>query len=308
MLLSLISVLVLLVIAFYALWVGTMGRVSGNEGAELSLTGRVVVFGIALVAFGVAYAVYSQPQYETETVATAPATPSTPPESRGGTVAETGDEGETVKPAPANSSDSAIVRGAEVPEAADTAQPTLTTAARPAVTTETDDDDQGLSAGAALLEAQARQPRRQPAAPFQAADEAPVRIADASVEKPTRADSPRTAKSASRVSTRTQRNPLLLHVHNRLGRDQLSEQLTLIIEGRPVADIAVDGSRPAVAVTVPLPRPGLLHYRLEGVSEQDGTTQLVGEGCIRVRDGARFAVRRKDGSRKVYLEATRAAG
>ncbi len=305
MLLSLISVLVLLVIAFYALWVGTMGRVSGNEGAELSLTGRVVVFGIALVAFGVAYAIYSQPQYETETVATVPATPSTPPESRGGIVAETGDEGETVKPAPANSSDSAMVSRADTPDTAVKALPTAAAAARP----ETEDDDQGLSAGAALLEAQASQPRRQPPAPFQATDDTtPIRVADASVEKPMRTDSSRTTQSAPRAATRTQRNPLLLHVHNRLGSDQLSEQLTLIIEGKPVADIAVDGSRPAVAVTVPLPRPGLLHYRLEGTSEQDGTTRLMGEGCIRVRDGARFAVRRKDGSHKVYLEATRAAG
>lgn len=296
MLLSLISVLVLLVIAFYALWVGTMGRVSGNEGPELSLTGRVVVFGVALVAFGVAYAIYSQPKYEVETVATAPATPSTPPESRGGTVAETADERD--EPAPINSSDSAPARAAAIVPKEPVA----------AVATEPVYDDQGLSAGAALLEAQARQPRRAAEAPFQAQDDTPSQVKAATVAEPLRTDAPRATKPMTRGTTRTQRNPLLLHVHNRLGRDQLSEQLTLIIEGKPVADIAVDGSRPAVAVTVPLPRPGLLHYRLEGVAEQDGTTRLVGEGCIRVRDGARFAVRRKDGSQKVYLEATRAAG
>ena len=58
MLLSLISVLVLLVIAFFALWVGVVGRVSSNEGPELSIPGRALVFVIALVAFGAAYAVY----------------------------------------------------------------------------------------------------------------------------------------------------------------------------------------------------------------------------------------------------------
>ena len=308
MLLSLISVLVLLVIAFYALWVGTTGRVNGNDGPELSLTGRVVVFGVALVAFGVAYAIYSQPQYETEAVATAPATPSTPPESRGGSVAETNDESEEVKPAPANSSDSITARKPDATDIADAALPTKTAEERPAVATESAEDDQGLSAGAALLEAQARQPRRQPSVPFEAMDDTTPRVVSTSAASSVRADSLPAAKPVKRATSRTRRNPLLLHVHNRLGRDQLSEQLTLIIEGKPVADIAVDGSNPAVAVTVPLPRPGLLHYRLEGVSEQDGTTRLVGEGCIRVRDGARFAVRRKDGSQKVYLEATRAAG
>ena len=96
----------------------------------------------------------------------------------------------------------------------------------------------------------------------------------------------------------------MLHVQNTLGPTQARERLTLSIEGRPVADLAVDSRRPGVEVSVPLPRGGLLHYRLEGASDDGGATTLVGEGCIRVQDDAHFDVRRRQGSQKVFLEAS----
>ncbi len=96
---------------------------------------------------------------------------------------------------------------------------------------------------------------------------------------------------------------MLLTVYNDLGADQEYEQLNLRIEGKTVAVIEVDRSQPAVQVDVPLPRPGLLHYELEGLALAGGTRRLVGRGCITVRGDARFAVKRRGGSNRVYLQS-----
>ena len=175
----------------------------------------------------------------------------------------------------------------------------------------------GLSAAAAELEEKSRLRRERaarapayagPEAAEPAAREAPAETAQATAPQrvaalvkptPRKSYSPRSPRNERRA---THSGPLLMHVHNTLGRDQQREQLTLMIEGKRVADIEVDDFAPEASIAIELPRPGLLHYRLEGVSEDDRTMRLVGEGCIRVRDGARFAVRRKDGSRKVFLE------
>jgi len=331
MLLSLISVLVLLVIAFYAVWIGATGRVGGNEGAELTVGGRALVIGFALVAFGAAYAVYSHPRSEGLLAASSvPATPSNPPESRGLKVAETTilDPGVDADATPAAGRDAASESGAgkvtaeavaesQAGEAAPAKVPVA--AASPVVASE---EAEGLSAGAALLEAQALRSRRplpetapvvaSPASKTSAPLPSAATTRLAAVDQPTPArvskPAPRSSTRSGSGRTRVASAPLTLHVHNALGASQQREQLTLSIEGLAVADIEVDGSRPAVSVAVPLPRPGLLHYRLRGLSEGDDTLQLAGEGCIRVRDGARFVVRRKEGSRKVFLEQLRAAG
>lgn len=302
MLLSLIFVLVLLVIGFFALWTGATGRIGGGEGPELSTAGRAVVLLVALMAFGIGYKVYSLSRSGgVFLTATAPAMPSNPPETRGLKVAETTivDPGVDVRAADTPATDAAVI--AEAKPATAAATPLAAEDAMALASTE------GLSAGAAALEAQALQPRRQ-IAPYTpvVATAAPAATTTA-VKRPVVA-SARAPQSAGKATQRARRSyrPLTLHVQNALGPDQLREELTLSIEGKAVAEINVDGSRPAVAVAVPLPRPGLLHYRLEGISEADGTTRVVGEGCIRVRDGSRFTVRRKDGSRKVFLEVARA--
>ncbi|MES2885962.1 MAG: hypothetical protein V4709_14245 [Pseudomonadota bacterium] len=306
MLLSLISVLVLLVIGFYAFWLAIVGRVAANQGPELSIVGRAVVLGMGVLALGIAYAVYSNPQTGSfsELASMPPAMSSNPPESRGS---------EPAAAAPPET----VAAAEETPALASSeAQPKAEEAAAPVAAAEPEqpavNEGNGLSAAAARMEAEALRPRRAAiAAAEPVAEPEPVagpverQLAPATTATAQRrvvAEPAARSKSTRNTGIDRRSQPLLLHVHNSLGRDQAREQLTLSIEGLAVADIEVDGSRPSVAVAVPLPRPGLLHYRLEGVSEDDGTTVLRGEGCIRVKDGARFAVRRQAGSRKVFLE------
>lgn len=309
MLLSLISVLILLVIGFYAFWLGIVGRVAANQGPELSIAGRAVVLGIGVLALGIAYTVYSRSDTSSfsEVASSPPAMPSNPPESRGSEPAAAPAEtaaAEEAAPAPASSE---TAPDSETPAETETAEKT---AAEPEPLPES--ESKGLSAAAARMEAEALRPRRSSMAAAEPVAEPAVResvpaTTVVTVEKRAVGEAAPRSKNTRSTSTRSTSGrrggqPLLLHVHNSLGRDQAREQLTLSIEGLAVADIEVDGSRPSVAVAVPLPRPGLLHYRLEGVSEDGGTTLLRGEGCIRVKDGARFAVRRQAGSRKVFLE------
>jgi len=112
-------------------------------------------------------------------------------------------------------------------------------------------------------------------------------------------------KAAPRRARRTA-GPITLRVQNTLGRDQEYEQMHLAIEGMTVAGFDVDPDRPGVTVAIPLPRAGLVNYRLEGYSLGREAGALHGEGCIRVREGSRFAVRRQPGSNRVFLEALRA--
>lgn len=308
MLLLLISIVVLIATGFYALSVSATGRITPGEGSELSVGSRAVALGVAFIAFGASYLIYSHQKQQDPGAPLSTAqvsNTSNPPESRN-----------TMAEAPAADASGDEDSATEAPDE----EPAPQTAAKPQALDEPEAEpaaeDDTLSASALALEAQKAAPRRaitpaMAAAPVAeetqtaAAEPAPPRPAEAAAARKSAPE--RNTRNTSR-SLRRESAPLLLHVHNRLGRNQSREQLTLSIEGLPVADIEVDDSRPSVAVAVPLPRPGLLHYRLEGVSEDDGTTRLVGEGCIRVRDGARFAVRRKDGSQKVFLETTRVAG
>ena len=308
MLLSLISVLVLLVIGFYAFWLGIVGRVAANQGPELSIVGRAVVLGIGVLALGLAYTVYSRSDTSSFSAqaSTAPAMSSNPPESRGSEpAAAVPAEPVAAAAEPPAKPGSEATTEAEQPAPA--AEATEKAAVEPEPSAET--ENKGLSAAAARMEAEALRPRRSPIVAREPVDEPAARepmpaasVAVVAQKRVTVAPAARGSKSIRNTRSLRGGQPLLLHVHNSLGRDQAREQLTLSIEGLAVADIEVDGSRPSVAVAVPLPRPGLLHYRLEGVSEDDGTTVLRGEGCIRVKDGARFAVRRQAGSRKVFLE------
>ena len=323
MLLSLISVLALLVVGFYAFWLAFVGRVA-NEGPELSIVGRAVVLGIGVLALGIAYWVYSNPKAGSfsELASVPQAMSSNPPESRGSEPAAVPPEAPpeavaAVEETPASASSQAEPNAEPKVEPKAEEVPTpVAKAAEPEQPVESESN--GLSAAAARLEAEALRPRRaamaatEPVAEPAERESMPTTVVVAqkrvAAEPLPRSKSTRSASITRSTSTNRRGQPLLLHVHNSLGRDQAREQLTLSIEGLAVADIEVDGSRPSVAVAVPLPRPGLLHYRLEGVSEEDGTTVLRGEGCIRVKDGARFAVRRQAGSRKVFLEQQASRG
>ncbi|MES2683803.1 MAG: hypothetical protein V4650_09820 [Pseudomonadota bacterium] len=303
MLFALMSVLVPLLIGFFALWLGAVGRV-GADQQELSVPGRALLIGVALVAFGIAYGLYNHARLSNiNEVAAAPV----PLPAKAAEVSEALPPEPAVPtqtlPAVAVVSNAEILPASESVDATEDSEPTATSPV--------------LSAAAARLEAQSRLPDHKgsviaghsrpaplaPAASRELMRDEPIQLAAPALAPAPAKSSPRRAGSQARRSARHQ--PLTLHIHNRLGRDQLREQLTLSIEGKPVARIEVDDSQPAAFVAVPLPRPGLLHYRLEGVSEDDGRSVLVGEGCIRVRDGARFDVRRRDGSGKVFLQASR---
>lgn len=335
MLMYLIAVLVLLAIGFYALSVGVTGHISVGEGPELTAPTRLLVIGIAVIAFGAAYLVYKQPRDGDDGVPSIPATASSPPESRGSApMAAAEVASEAARPDPGAEAEAAVAdEEEEMPEAAPAPSETAKAAAEPepvkaaAAAEPATASSEGLSSAAAALEARSRQ-RRMVATPVVAVaaavpeealedevvEAAPQRSATLSTSTassakttPTRAGSSREPRT--RRTTRVYRSePLLLHVHNSLGRGQSREQLTLLIEGKPVAEIDVDDSQPEISVAIELPRPGLLHYRLEGISEDRRTTRVVGEGCIRVTDGMRYAVRRKDGSRKVFLEAAGQSG
>jgi len=307
MLLSLISVLVLLVIAFYALWVTVLGQVSGRESPELSVGGRVLMLGVAIVAFIGAYLIYRHADGDPSLAAV---DVSNPPESRGIPA-----EDLPVLPkvaAKADGGQDAPVAEHEPESATEVAQADPIAEEAGTGAEATSSDAEGLSASAALLENKrlmAATRRVETAyAPEAVAIEdkraAPAVPRSSTPEKSSRAPtrSNRSARASSQKAL--PRGPVLLHLQNSLGRDQQREQLTLSIEGLAVADIEVDSLTPNVTVAVPLPRPGLLHYRLEGVSEADSSKRLVGEGCIKAIDGARFVVRRKPGSRKVFLETT----
>ena len=322
MLLSLISVLVLLVIGFYALWVAATGRVSGPESPELHVPGRGLVLVVGLVALGAAFSIYRQPDTQSQWNASAP--PSTPAPAASAVQTAEEDEVAQTEAVMAESivDDTAAAEASAAPsEVATVTEPAATpepakeevaaaTAAAP---------DSGLSSTAAQLEAEARAPRRERVtAPTESklvetASAAVIATPRATTPAPRstpptrRNETPRqTPPRSARNRARESYGPLTLHVHNRLGRDQRYEQLTLSIEGLAVADFDVDTQRPEVSVAVALPRPGLLYYRLEGFSDGRKTGELRGQGCIHVRDGSRFTVRRQPGSDQVFLEASRA--
>ena len=81
MLMYLIAVLVLLAVGFYALSVGVTGHISVGEGPELAAPTRLLVIGIAIIAFGAAYLVYKQPRDGDDGLPPIPATASSPPKS-----------------------------------------------------------------------------------------------------------------------------------------------------------------------------------------------------------------------------------
>lgn len=333
MLLALITVVILIATGFFALSVGATGRLSSTEGSTLSVASRAIALGVALIAFAAAYVVYSRQQAETGSSAlasiTTSANRSSPREAdapgRNDAAADTSADETTETLAVADLTARPRARAdnsrpvAEVvaedalgDDDAANLEPVMETAAAvdemtPAVT-----DSDGLSATALALEAR-QSTRRAPTPAYVAADTAPsvTRSVAAAPLLASAASLPAAPRQSTTPTRRAKtgsprRGPLNLHIHNRLGRGQSSEQLLLTIEGLPVADFGVDELRPAVSVAVPLPRPGLLHYRLEGISDDGGLTQLQGAGCIKVVEGAHYSVRRQPGSNRVFLQSTRA--
>lgn len=323
MLTSLIAVLLLLVIGFYAVFIGAVGR-AGNGEAPLSAPRRLGMMVIGLAALGVAYLVYSHPS-SLQSSARAPkswsaATPSNPPETRGDVASV-----EAATAADPAAADNAGPEAAPAPSTA-SAEPTPIPPA---------EGDGEVSAAATAMEAELLRRRQglprlpqEPetpavvAAPAKAEAETvatATAAASAPVAAPSRTANParsstgstrataRTGGSATRATTRPlgPARPLTIVIRNELGDRQESERLSLVIEGKRVASFEITDVAPVIELPVDLPRPGLLHYKLEGESVQGRSQTLRGQGCISAVDGALFHVRRNPGSQRVFLESTR---
>lgn len=315
MLTSLIAVLLLLVVGFYAVFIGAVGRASAGE-MPMSVPRRLGVSGIGLAALGVAYLVYSHPN-SLQSGAGVPkswsATPSNPPEDRGNMASASG----------SGSSEPVLSASAVAePSPAQSTAPTPTPVPMPVAASDAGDGQ--MSAAAAAMDAELLR-RRQglPALTEAPVGGEPVEAAPAAPASTPREPAPAvtpdvparvaTARPATRTTTARRPStpklgpaqPLTIVIRNELGERQQSERLSLLIEGKRVASFEVTDLMPVIELPIDLPRPGLLHYRLEGETVQGQRQTLRGQGCISATDGARFEVRRTPGSQRVFLESSR---
>lgn len=333
MLTSLIAVLLLLGIGVACVISGAVGRAGGEE--TLSPPKRIVMLVVGLSALGVAYLVYSHPRSLVSASAErAPqswnAMPSNPPESRGAPAADPDPDAAAAEAALAT-----VSTGAAQLEAGTAGEPEAP-APTPAPAAEGDGE---VSAAALAMEAELMRRRKglpsltaavpeESAAEVAEAEPVPApAVATASVapparnatsaparrDAPVRADSGRsratdsTPRRRSPVMSASRRplplNPLTIVIHNELGDRQQRETLSLVIEGKRVASFEITDAAPIIELPIRLPRPGLIHYKLEGESVQGRRQTLRGQGCISAVDGARFQVRRNPGSQRVFLES-----
>lgn len=338
---TLLIVLILIAAGVAVLMIGITGSVSGTS---LSAGKRLAMLAVGIGTLALAYYLYRQPEQASPFSANKGwnAMPSTPPENRGAAAQESVSEaaaprvstGKPAEPVVAEATaEAAPDAPADAPKAEPLAAPAVASSA-PA-SSPAPADGSGLSASAAEIEAaqQSSSTRRTPreelvSAEAPASAESPVsRVAPAqaaadsepaAVARPARRPSSNRAVAGERRYRSSFPDPrssgfsaevysagaLTIHIRDELGERQTRERLHLMIEGKRVASFTVDEDQPGIRLPVPLPRPGLLHYRLEGEARGEGRTYLVGEGCIEALDGARFEVRRHPGSRRVFLESS----
>ena len=316
MLITLIAVLVLLGAGSYAVLVGATGRAGSGAAPLLGPGRRIGMLAAGVTALALAYAVYNSPrtlfgdQLRSSNVQS---NSSLPPETRGDAAVQLAGlaANATVEPkAPADTAAPAAEPVTTAATAAVVAAPTETPAA-------SESASGGLSAGAAAMEAEAAARLRRPAAtvtetlvpvqpesaPLAAASTEPTAVV-AVTRRGTSGTSARRSATTYRRSRMQASGPLTIRIRNELGSRQHSERLALSIEGKRVAGFEIDSAAPFIELPIKLPRPGLLHYRLEGDTDQADGLRLRGEGCIEVSDGKLYTVRRNPGSRKVFLETS----
>jgi len=85
-------------------------------------------------------------------------------------------------------------------------------------------------------------------------------------------------------------------IHNELGDGEISEQVTVLIDGKTVGDISVDTHHPAARLLVTVPKPGTYSYTVEAnaLVQVDGNPHQyvgVGQGMVRVERGKQFELR-----------------
>lgn len=335
MLTSLIAVLVLLVIGFYAGTIAVVGRAAIGE-AQLSRSRRLALGLAGVSALALAYVIYGHPLGSGD-----PLNPPSPWVSKPAPTTEPASAvaaADTAEPAtPAADPVAGETPATESPSAAPVAAPEPAASEPRSIPPSADtESDSSLSASAAALEAAMRQRRQAlPALVAEPVETVPSRVltpampavaapssAPKAVETPAPrrqasvpatpsvavVSPPRRASVAVRTPSSTSASlayaPLTIVVHNRLGAAQQSERLALLIEGKRVASFEITEAAPSIVLPIHLPRPGLLHYRIEGESLQGERLSLQGEGCISATEGARFEVRRRSSdSRQVFLES-----
>jgi hypothetical protein len=101
-------------------------------------------------------------------------------------------------------------------------------------------------------------------------------------------------------------DPVYFAVHDELGELQITEQVTVHIDGRMVGTLTVDTVHPSSEVAVTLPEAGRYDYVLRSttVFDHDGEPVEVpgyGSGQIDVKDGSSFSVVAEVGEQELLL-------
>jgi hypothetical protein len=96
-------------------------------------------------------------------------------------------------------------------------------------------------------------------------------------------------------------------VQDELGELQITEQITVHIDGRMVGTLTVDAVHPTSTLTVTVPEPGRYEYTLESSTMFDldsGPTEIPGHGSgqIDVKAGSAFSIVYDIGETELLLE------
>jgi hypothetical protein len=90
--------------------------------------------------------------------------------------------------------------------------------------------------------------------------------------------------------------PVKVRLHDELGEGQISEQVSVVFDGRNVGDIKVNADFPDGMIEVTAPKPGAYDYTLSSVTEEvlsDGSVGVIqgaGQGRVTIDADADFAV------------------
>lgn len=89
--------------------------------------------------------------------------------------------------------------------------------------------------------------------------------------------------------------PIDFTVRDELGELQITEQITVHIDGKMVGTLTVDAVHPSSTVTVTMPKPGRYDYTLDSRTTFDldnGPTEIPGHGSgqIDVKDGTSLSI------------------
>jgi hypothetical protein len=109
------------------------------------------------------------------------------------------------------------------------------------------------------------------------------------------------------ATTATTQAPVDFVIRDELGEGQITEQITVHIDGRMVGTLTVDAVHPSSSLTVTVPKPGAHEYILDSRTTFDDGGQPVevpghGSGQIDVRAGASFSVVFEFGTDELLLQ------